>query len=96
MTFAKRIFILGISVLLTLTGCNSPVYNQAESNVADVVQRNSEAKAHMTEATKPDPTLVINQGLYVDKTPISLARQPVWLRNRIILRGDQLPFSYYS
>ncbi len=96
MTFCNRLFILCLSVLFTLTGCNSPVYNQAEGNVVDVMQRSSAAKTHMAEALKPDPTLVINQGLYVDKTPINLARQPVWLRNRIILRGDQLPFSYYS
>ena len=96
MMFYKRILVLCLSTMVFLTGCNSPVYNQAEANVADVVQRNTEAKAHMVDAAKPDPTLVINQGLYVDRTPISIAKQPTWLRNRIILRGEQLPFSYYS
>jgi MSHA biogenesis protein MshL len=96
MFFCKRILILCLSAMVFLTGCNSPVYNQAEANIADVVQRNNEAKAHMAEALKPDPTLVINQGLYVDKTPISIARRPAWLQNRIVLRGEQLPFSYYN
>lgn len=94
--FCKRILVLCLSIMVFLTGCNSPVYNQAEANVADVVQRNNEAKAHMAEALKPDPTLVINQGLYVDKTPINIARRPAWLQNRIVLRGEQLPFSYYN
>ncbi|HSW70182.1 MAG TPA: secretin N-terminal domain-containing protein [Gammaproteobacteria bacterium] len=96
MTFCTRVIILFISILFCLTGCNSPVYNQAEANVADVAQRQSEAKARMVEAGRPDPTLIINQGLYVDRTPISISRQPSWLRNRIVLRGDQLPFSFYA
>lgn len=96
MMFCKRILVLCLSVMVFLTGCNSPVYNQTEANVADVIQRHSEAKAHMAEALKPDPTLIVNQGLYVDKTPISIARQPGWLQNRVVLRGEQLPFSYYN
>lgn len=97
MMLHKKMLVLCLSTLMILlTGCNSPVYNQAESNVADVVQRNQDAKTSMAEHARPDPTLVVNQGLYVDKTPISLAKQPLWLKNHIILRGDQLPFSYYS
>jgi len=94
--FCKRILMLCLSAMVFLTGCNSPVYNQTEANIADVVQRNNEAKAQMAEKLKPDPTLVINQGLYVDKTPISIARRPSWLQNRIVLRGEQLPFSFYN
>lgn len=88
--------ILCSTILVFLTACNPAVYNQAEANIADVTQRNADAKARMVEAEKPTPTLVVNNGLYVDKTPISLARQPTWLRNRVILRGDQLPFSFFS
>ncbi len=94
--FCKRLLVFCLSTLILLTGCNSPVYNQAEANVADVVSRHKEAEKHMAEVTKPDPTLIMNQGLYVDKTPISISKQPSWLRNKIILRGEQLPFSYYS
>jgi len=83
-------------VIGLFSGCNPAVYNQAESNVSDVIHRQASAHASMASAVRPDPTLVVNQGMYVDRTPISLARQPVWLQNRIILRGDQLPFSYYS
>lgn len=96
MIFCKRLLVLCLSTIVFLTGCNSPVYNQAEANVADVSQRNTEAKAHMAEATKPEPTLIVNQGLYVDKTPVDIARRPGWLQNRIVLRGEQLPFSYYN
>ncbi len=96
MMFYKRILLLCLSTMLFLTGCNTPVYNQTEANVADVVQRNKEAKAEMAEALKPEPTLVINKGLYVDKTPINISKRPGWLQNRIVLRGEQLPFSYYN
>ncbi|MEO8965556.1 MAG: hypothetical protein ABI370_12900, partial [Gammaproteobacteria bacterium] len=97
MIFFKRIILLFISVMMfVLAGCHPAVFNQSEANVADVMERTEDARVKMTAQLKPPPTLTVNQGLYVDKTPISLSRQPVWLRNQIVLRGDQLPFSYYS
>ncbi len=96
MIFYKRILALCLSTMVFLTGCNSPVYNQSEANVADVKLRENAAKAHMADLGKPNPTLIINQGLYVDKTPINFARRPPWLQNRVVLRGEQLPFSYYN
>ncbi len=94
--FYKRILVLCITMLLVLTGCNAPVYRQTESNVADAKTQIDDARQKMDQKLKPQPALVVNQGLYVDQTPISLARDPKWLKNRIILRGDELPFSYYS
>lgn len=97
MIFFKRIILLFVSVMMfLLAGCNPAVFNQSQSNVADVMERQANAHAKMAAELKPPPTLTVNQGLYVDKTPISLARQPLWLRNQVVLRGDQLPFSYYS
>jgi type IVB pilus formation R64 PilN family outer membrane protein len=64
--------------------------------VADVKQRVDEARQKSNDSGKPLPTLTVKDGPYVDKTPISLAKQPTWLKNKIVIRGDQLPFSYYS
>lgn len=94
--FLKRVLFLCLSFTLFLSGCNSPLYNQTEGNVADITQRTIDARHKSDNDAKPAPPLLVNQGLYVDKTPISLSRDPAWLKNRIILRGDQLPFSYYS
>ena len=94
--FYKRIALLFFTAAFTLTSCNAPVYNQTQGNVADAVQRAEGALQKSDASAKPAPALVINQGLYVDKTQISLARQPGWLKNKIVIRGDQLPFSYYS
>ena len=88
--------LLLLTTVLLLTSCNSPVYNQTEGNVADVKQRVDEARTKSNNSAKKPPSLVVDQGLYVDKTPIDLEKQPAWLKNHIILRGDQLPFSYYS
>jgi len=96
MRLPKRILLLCLSTLIFLSGCNSPLYNQTQANVADITQRTADARHKSDADAKPLPPMVINQGLYVDRTPISLQRQPTWLRNQIILRGDQLPFSYYS
>lgn len=92
----KRFLFLCVAMVLVLTGCNEPVYNQTEQNAADVKQRIEEARNKADNLGKPIPSLVVNEGVYVDKTPINLAKEPAWLKNRIIVRGDQLPFSFYS
>jgi len=93
----KRILLLCLAMILFLTGCHAPpLYNQTEGNVADAVQRANDARLKSDASGKTLPPLVVNQGLYVDRTPINLAREPVWVRNHIVIRGDQLPFSYFS
>jgi len=83
--------------ILIITACTTPpIFNQTEGNVADVAQRNKEAIQKSDRDAKPAAPLVIKQGLYVDRTPVDIMRNPRWMRNHIILRGDQLPFSYYS
>lgn len=96
---SKKIFLFCTTVIfLSLNGCYQykKVYNQTEGNVAEVALRTEQARKMSDAAIKPIPSLVVNEGLYVDKTPISLARQPSWLKNRIVLHGQELPFSYYS
>lgn len=94
----KKIILLSITVLsLLLAGCGSQrVYNQSENNVSNVVEHVNDARTRSNSYGKPDPALVVNQGIYVDKTPISLAREPNWLKNHIIIRGEELPFSFYA
>lgn len=92
----KRWMVLLLTTAFTLAACHSPVYNQTESNVADVKIKASEARRKSDNDAKPEPALRVKDGMYVDTTPISLHRSPSWLQNRIVLRGDQLPFSYYS
>lgn len=94
--FYKKFFLCLIIIVSLLSGCNSPVYDQTEANVADVKLRVDEARHQSDRSTRPVPSLVVNKGIYVDKTPISLAKAPNWLKNRIVIRGDSLPFSYYS
>lgn len=92
----KKWIVLLVTALLTLTACRSPVYNQTEGNVADVKIRAAEARKKSDDSAKPCPPLLVKSGLYVDTSPVSLEREPSWLRNHIVIRGDQLPFSYYS
>lgn len=92
----KKWIVLIFAALLTLTACRSPVYNQTEANVADVKIKAAEARKKSDDSAKPCPPLLVRQGLYVDTSPVSLERQPSWLHNHIVIRGDQLPFSYYS
>jgi len=79
-----------------LLGCNSATFNQTEGNIADAKSREVAARAHMDNLTKPPAPLVIKDGMYVDTTPVSLEKQPDWLKNPIVIKGDQLPFSYYT
>lgn len=92
----KHVFYLWLTIVLFLSGCNSPVYNQAEGNIAETKIRINEAMKKSNTSGKPIPNLLVKNDLYVDKTPISLAKEPSWLKNHIVIRGDQLPFSYYS
>src|SRR5690606_23236636 len=79
-----------------LSACNSPVYNQTENNVADVKIKTKIARKKSDYDARVPPSLVMNKGLYVDKTPVSLYKNPSWLREHIVIKGDQLPFSYYT
>ncbi len=83
-------------LMIFLSACNSTTYNQTEGNIADAKQREVSARAHMDALTKPASPLLIKDGLYVDTTPVSLDKQPEWLKNPIVIKGDQLPFSYYT
>lgn len=92
----KKWVVLLLTSCFMLAACNSPVYNQAEANVADVKLRMAALRQKSNDSGKIKPSLVVSNGLYVDRTPINLDREPTWLRSHIIIRGDQLPFSYYS
>lgn len=89
-------FILLASMMFALSACNAPIYNQSETNVADVKLRAAAARTVSDNSAKKAPALLINKGLYVDTTPINLSKDPGWMHNSIVIRGDQLPFSYYS
>lgn len=91
----KWVFLLSLTATM-LTACNSPVYNQTEGNVADVKIKTKEARIKSDTDALPKAPLVVKSGAYVDMTPISIAHDPAWLKNHIVVRGDQLPFSYYS
>ncbi|MBV9576285.1 MAG: hypothetical protein JO149_06645 [Gammaproteobacteria bacterium] len=92
----KKWVVLILSTLFVLSACHSPVYNQTEGNVADVTLKTAKMRHLSDMAARPLPPLLIKQGMYVDTRPINLQKQPDWLKNRIVIRGDQLPFSYYS
>lgn len=92
----KQWMVLLCLMLFMVVACNSPVYNQAETNVADVKLRLAALRKYSSDQAKAKPSLVVSPGSYVDKTPIDLDTDPTWLRSHIIIRGDQLPFSYYS
>jgi len=83
-------------IVMTLVSCNSTTFNQTEGNIADAKQRTAKARAEADALAKPIPPIMIKDGLYVDTTPVSLEKQPDWLKNSIVIRGDQLPFSYYA
>jgi type IVB pilus formation R64 PilN family outer membrane protein len=93
--FKKWIALL-LSSALMLSACHSQLYNQAEGNIAEVKLKSAAARKKSDDSAKPEASLVVNQGMYVDTTPINLVKDPYWLRNQIVIRGDQLPFSYYS
>jgi hypothetical protein len=79
-----------------VVACNSSTYNQTEGNVSDAKEHQVEAKAQLDNLSKAQAPLLIKDGVYVDTTPVSLQHQPDWLKNEIVIRGDQMPLSYYT
>ena len=92
----KKWNVLFLSSAFVLTACHSPVYNQTTGNVADAKIRAAAARHKSDNDAKELPPLVVKSGLYVDTTPVNLEKMPSWMHNHIVIRGDQLPFSYYS
>lgn len=93
----KRIALFIFVVALLLSGCQSPeLFYQTEGNVADIKQRSNSAIKKSDASGCIRPALSVNSGQYIDRKPINLNHDPSWLHNSIIIRGDQLPFSYYS
>src|SRR5271170_956920 len=92
----KKWIVLLLSSVFVLVSCHSPVFNQTDGNVADVKIKVAKETHRADNIVKPLPPLLVKQGLYVDTTPINLQQRPSWLENHIVVRGDQLPFSYYS
>lgn len=92
----KKWIVLFLTTVFMLAACHSPVYNQTQANVADVKIKAAEARKKSDNDAKLQPPLLVKSGLYVDTTPINLEREPRWLKSHIVIRGDQLPFSYYS
>jgi len=98
MRLLNRVVVLSVAILFTLitTGCQWKVYKQTEGNVADATVRTKAAIQKSDNDAKLQPSLVVKSGLYVDQTPISLAKEPSWLKNYVIIRGEDLPFTYYT
>lgn len=95
----KKILSMCLTVtLFSLLGCTNPaVYHQTEANVADAVQHAIDARQKSDlSACKCGATLSVDPGPYVDRTPINIACAPGWLHDHIIIRGDDLPFAYFS
>lgn len=93
---SKKWILLLLAMTFTLASCHQPVFNQTDGNVADVKIKVLKEQHKADNIAKPCPPLLIKNDLYVDTTPISLSQRPSWLENHIVIRGDQLPFSYYS
>lgn len=92
----KKWLVLFLSTLFMLAACHSPVFNQTNGNIADVKIKAAKERVKSDNQAKAQPPLLVKPGLYVDTTPVNISKRPSWLQNHIVIRGDQLPFSYYS
>lgn len=92
----KKWIVFVFAVAFMLSACNSPVFNQTENNIADVKIKTVKARQKSDADASVQPSLLMKKGLYVDKSPISIYKNPAWLREHIVIKGDQLPFSYFS
>lgn len=92
----KLMFCLVFLFALSFFGCRQAVYNQTEANTADVVERAGQARIKSDMDARRRPTLIVKPDSYVDCTPIDLRRAPCWINNHVVIKGDDLPFSYFA
>lgn len=92
----KKWLAFSFTIISMLSACHSTMYDQTEDNVANAKIKQQKMLKKSDHDAKPAPSLVMKNDLYVDTTPISLTTDPSWLNSRIVIRGDSLPFSYYS
>lgn len=92
----KKWIVLLLSTLFMLAACHSPVYNQTMGNIADVKLKIADDVRKGDTDAIVEPSLVVRKDVYVDRRPINLIQDPTWLKSKIVIRGDQLPFSYYT
>ena len=92
----KQWHTLLLGTLFVISACHAPVYHRTEADIARTRATIQWAKQHAHDQYKTPPALIVKPGMYVDTTPIDLRKSPAWLKNPIVIRGDSLPFSYYS
>ncbi len=81
----------------TLAACSTPkLFSQSQENVNKVKTQIKDARQEGDTLTKPKSSVIVKDELYVDSVPINIKKQPTWLKGRISLHGDKLPFSFYS
>jgi len=76
-----------------IAGCTTPtLYEVSKGNTANV-KNNVEAKEQ--KAYPRPPAVLTENKAYVDTTPVSLIKTPHWLKRKITVHGNNLPFSFY-
>lgn len=94
---AKKYFILALLFSFScLVACESKLYNETKANIADTRIDTVSKRREFDRNFKPSPSLLVKGDAYVDTTPVNLEHSPSWLKMPIVIRGDRLPFSYYS
>jgi type IVB pilus formation R64 PilN family outer membrane protein len=77
-----------------LTACNPPPQYNAIS--AKVEQDKNKIGRLEEQHYNPPAPVVTETGPYVDTKPISLIREPLWLKQKVAFSGSRLPFSFYA
>jgi type IVB pilus formation R64 PilN family outer membrane protein len=76
-----------------LSGCVNPMktVNDADYSVTQTQQKLDRIQ---NRSTTPSPAVVKYSGYYVNPTPISPSQGPLWMRNQITLRAQNVPMSF--
>lgn len=89
-----KLAIISITAAMLLGGCSSrQTLKDADLNAQKVATNIDQQK---TAADAIAPPVVVNPGYYVDINPVDMDTQPAWLKSRISISGQQLPFSFLT
>lgn len=87
-----NLIIAVLATTLLLAGCSTrKVFKDADLANQKTSSAIDQAKANDNAIAAP---VVVNSGYYIDTNPIDMESQPAWLKNKVSITGQQLPFSF--
>ncbi len=92
------VFLFACFSLITVPGCLDMIhwfnpYDTVRQTNDHIDDAKDEAHAAQDALVNSDPAVAVRRGFYVDTRPVSLQKEPTWLKQHISLNAQNIPFN---